>query len=235
MSTNQKTLPVLISMECYLIHGSQTERFLCRMSKASPMTSSAGPSIAGPSATSAEKSASSLGRMQGDTTPKLRSCLVCRSRKVRCDKQSPCSNCRRANIACVVPSKDRPPRWPRRLDRPATGEVMERLETLESLVRELRSQLERAKIDTGLSTGASSGISSVESVNHAQGNQHKTKSSVTNSENVQSRFGRLVRQGDSNSSYLGNGFWSRINDEVCLLPGLRRAWLMLVEDSGIEG
>lgn len=48
---------------------------------------------------------------------RLRSCLICRRRKVRCDKASPCSNCRRANVACVVPSDDRPPRWARRLDR----------------------------------------------------------------------------------------------------------------------
>ncbi len=34
---------------------------------------------------------------------------------MRCDKRSPCSNCRRADIACVFPSTNRPPRWARRL------------------------------------------------------------------------------------------------------------------------
>ncbi|KAJ1329919.1 RNA polymerase II-specific transcription factor-like protein [Microdochium nivale] len=43
---------------------------------------------------------------------KSRSCAVCRSRKVRCDKLSPCTNCRRAGIACVVPQPDRLPAGP---------------------------------------------------------------------------------------------------------------------------
>ncbi len=46
---------------------------------------------------------------------KLRSCVTCRQRKVRCDKLSPCSNCRRADIPCVLPSAERSPRWARRL------------------------------------------------------------------------------------------------------------------------
>ena len=46
---------------------------------------------------------------------KQRSCLTCRQRKVRCDKLSPCTNCRRADIPCVLPSTERPPRWARRL------------------------------------------------------------------------------------------------------------------------
>ena len=47
--------------------------------------------------------------------PKQRSCVTCRQRKVRCDKLSPCTNCRRADIPCVLPSTERPPRWARRL------------------------------------------------------------------------------------------------------------------------
>lgn len=38
---------------------------------------------------------------------------------MKCDKRSPCSNCLRGNIACVLPSIDRPPRWARRMERVA--------------------------------------------------------------------------------------------------------------------
>ncbi|CAK7267073.1 hypothetical protein SEPCBS119000_002352 [Sporothrix epigloea] len=48
-------------------------------------------------------------------TPKRRSCVTCRQRRVRCDKLSPCSNCCRADIPCLLPSTERPPRWARRL------------------------------------------------------------------------------------------------------------------------
>ena len=109
---------------------------------------------------------------------KPRSCVTCRTRKVRCDKGSPCSNCRRAGIACVLPSLDRPPRWARRLERitqaqarsqpqshaqvqqepdPAVDQVMERLRNLESLVQELSNQLEQAHAGANnANTGANS-------------------------------------------------------------------------------
>ena len=112
------------------------------------------------SASDAEKSARLDASGRNEATPRPRSCVVCRSRKVRCDKRAPCSNCRRANIACVFPSTDRPPRWARRLDRlnsalsnpqasqevrPIADGVMERLRTLECLVKDLSGQLEKAK------------------------------------------------------------------------------------------
>lgn len=102
-----------------------------------------GPGLGKASAAEAEKDANT-------TVQKPRSCVVCRRRKVRCDKTSPCSNCRRANIPCLVPSStaDRPPRWARRLeladnddDKPA----IERLAALEALVRDLKAQLAQHK------------------------------------------------------------------------------------------
>ena len=130
-----------------------------------------GPSVA--SAHSSEKATTT--DLVGSSSPrraaaaagaptKPRSCVTCRSRKVRCDKASPCSNCRRAGIACVFPSLDRPPRWARRLERitqaqaqaqaqfpqvqrdpdPNVDQVMDRLRNLEGLVKELSSQLEEA-------------------------------------------------------------------------------------------
>lgn len=157
------------------------------------------------------------------TSVKLRSCVVCRTRKVRCDKQSPCSNCRRANIACVLPSTDRPPRWARRLasktkasqeqdlNRPATSQVMERLRNLEDLVQELRGQLEQANAAaTSSSAGGSSGVGSPESSTHDRATDHES--------GVRSQFGRLVLQDANRSRYVSSGFWSRVNDEVCLPP-----------------
>ena len=151
------------------------------------LTSSTPPGDLGGSADSPEKSASasatatasvgSFSPRSGGATgaaaqAKPRSCVTCRTRKVRCDKTSPCSNCRRAGIACVFPSLDRPPRWARRLERIAgqaqmqsqsqhaqspaqthtqqdpdqgvVSQVMERLRNLEGLVKELSGQLDQA-------------------------------------------------------------------------------------------
>jgi hypothetical protein len=163
-------------------------------------------------------------------TPKLRSCVTCRSRKVRCDKLSPCSNCRRANIACVFPSADRPPRWARRLERtntaasnaketqgvdPNVGQVMERVRNLESLVKELSGQLEQANAAARSTAGGSSGVNSPGSSPHDRdADQQRDTSSTASTTGAQKQFGRMVIQDGSKSRYVSSGFWSRVNDEV---------------------
>lgn len=167
---------------------------------------------------------------------KLRSCVTCRTRKVRCDKGSPCSNCRRAKIPCVVPSLDKPPRWARRLERVANSakaeqdadnaragqganagvnQVMERLRSLESLVKELSSELEQAR--AAASAGASTAGHSPESSNQ-DADHHET--SAPDVSNVQEQFGRLVLGHSSRSRYVSSGFWSRVHDEVGRLVNL---------------
>lgn len=159
--------------------------------------------------------------------PKTRSCVVCRTRKVRCNKESPCSNCLRAGIPCVIPSADRPPRWARRLERvahnaaaeerlaqaarPPTAQVMERLRNLESLVKDLSSQLEQAHAAANSSAGNSPASS-----HDRDGDNQRTAAPIAATSSMQSRFGRLVLNDASRSRYVSSGFWSRVNDEVGL-------------------
>ncbi|KAJ5999024.1 hypothetical protein N7451_006834 [Penicillium sp. IBT 35674x] len=143
--------------------------------------------------------------------PNPRSCVICRSRKVRCDKLSPCSNCRRGNIACVYPSGDRPPRWARRLERPVTGEVMERLHHLEGLVKELTGQLEQAHA-AAKSSAASSNSPGSSTHDNEVGLQGIT--SLAGQGSVSNRFGRLALNDANRSRYVGSGFWSWVNDEI---------------------
>jgi hypothetical protein len=174
------------------------------------------------SGSDAEKNARIDASGRNATPIKLRSCVVCRSRKVRCDKRAPCSNCRRANIACVLPPTDRPPRWARHLDRlnnavsnlqasqepePVAEDVMDRLHNLESLVQELRIQLEQAKSAANSTGEGSSGVGSPE---------NSTQSNLSTA-NLQNKFGRLVLHDSNRSRYVSSGFWSRVNDEVCCL------------------
>lgn len=176
------------------------------------------------SASDAEKNARFDASGRNTTPLKLRSCVVCRSRKVRCDKRAPCSNCRRANISCVLPSTDRPPRWARHLNRlnsavsnlqasqepePVAEDVMERLHNLERLVQELRIQLEQAKSTANSAAGGSSGVGSPD--------DRQLNPSSLSTANVQNKFGRLVLQDSNRSRYVSSGFWSRVNDEVCRL------------------
>lgn len=184
-----------------------------------------GPS-ASASATSPEKSASSNVSPASQPPPpstataqrKLRSCVTCRTRKVRCDKTSPCSNCRRANIACVVPSLEKPPRWARRLDKattrgadgdedPAASQVFTRLRSLEGLVKELSGQLERVQAGPASSPPVAK--------QDVREEQLDFNAQPVNLSTAQKQFGRLVIGDAGQSRYVDSGFWSRINDEVC--------------------
>lgn len=189
---------------------------------------------ASPSEKNATSSASLSTPAPTPRPPKLRSCAVCRTRKVRCDKLSPCSNCRRANITCVFPSTDRQPKWARRLERvtnnaatsakispdadPGVGQVMERLRNLESLVQELSGQLEQANAATSSNAGGSSSANSPGSFTHGRDTDHQVDtSSATTATVAQKQFGRMVLQDASRSRYVSSGFWSRVYDEVCRL------------------
>ncbi|KAH7155663.1 fungal-specific transcription factor domain-containing protein [Dactylonectria estremocensis] len=101
----------------------------------------------------------------GSGTPVLnpRSCVTCRRRKVRCDKQMPCSNCRRAQIPCVFPAPGRAPRQPRPRDPNAPPknssqrevELVKRLRKLEGIVEELSGQIEVESAGKGPSSASS--------------------------------------------------------------------------------
>ncbi|KAL6412892.1 hypothetical protein AUP68_02384 [Ilyonectria robusta] len=73
-----------------------------------------------------------------------RSCLPCRPRKVRCNKEQPCSTCSRSFISCVYPIGRAPFRKPPSSPsthsgnlRPSEKELIERMRKLEDIVAKL--------------------------------------------------------------------------------------------------
>ncbi len=84
---------------------------------------------------------------------------------------------------------------------------MDRLRNLESLVKELRGQLEQAH-------SASASNSPGSSTETRDAEQQKDRSSASEARTLQTQFGRLVIQDASRSRYISSGFWSRVDDEV---------------------
>lgn len=73
------------------------------------------------------------------------SCVLCQQRKVRCDKQKPCSNCVKAGAECrVVPPL--PPR--RRKRRLQERDLLERLRKYEDLLRQHNIKFDALDHDT---------------------------------------------------------------------------------------
>ena len=65
--------------------------------------------------------------------PKTYSCVRCFERKVKCDKQHPCSACLRSNVDCIFRARAAPRRPPRQV---ADEAVLARLKYYEDLLRE---------------------------------------------------------------------------------------------------
>ncbi|KAK3341886.1 fungal-specific transcription factor domain-containing protein [Lasiosphaeria hispida] len=120
-----------------------------------------------------------------------RSCVTCRRRKVRCDKQMPCSNCRRAQIPCIFPAPGRAPRRPRPKDPNAPSkqpsserelELMKRLRKLEGIVEELSGQIEIEPTRHPSSAGNSPEAQAArESDDHAVGGRQSSAPSMAGS------------------------------------------------------
>ncbi|KAL4774560.1 hypothetical protein BDW60DRAFT_160403 [Aspergillus nidulans var. acristatus] len=89
---------------------------------------------------------------QDYTVLKPKSCLACRKRKVRCDRQLPCTNCSRWSVECIYPSPVR--KCPRVRTKPRTRTsndqaLHDRIHTLEAqisgLTQTVNAQAERIR------------------------------------------------------------------------------------------
>ncbi|KAI0505780.1 fungal-specific transcription factor domain-containing protein [Xylaria bambusicola] len=140
------------------------------------------------------------------------SCTCCRTRKLKCDKQSPCGNCERSGSECVFPARKRIQR-PRKTK---NAELLQRLKRLESIVGRVGladlDESESAHVD---GTDA-----------HAQVPEHQLHpttetDSRAHDENITCGIKGVRPPQDSTASrFLSGEFWSSLCDEV---GGLKQA------------
>lgn len=145
--------------------------------------------------------------------PHMRSCELCRQRKVKCDRRQPCSHCARSGQDCLYPAG--PGRAPKQSRRAENAQLMDKLSRLEHIIKRL----------------ASEDKSDAEPEKHVDHKQHSAKSesedrqisdrgpdetlqaSREDSPSLDVRFGRLVIN-DSKSYYVGNVLWANLANEV---------------------
>ncbi|KAH7313439.1 fungal-specific transcription factor domain-containing protein [Stachybotrys elegans] len=171
-----------------------------------------------------------------------RSCVTCRRRKVRCDKQMPCSNCRRAQIPCIFPAPGRAPRQPRPKDPNAPPkttsqremELVKRLKKLEGIVEELSGQIDVEAVGKAADSASGSpepsyasllpsvlrrkGSGPLEGTGASPKDTDSTSdhsSDTVKRRDAQQQIGRLVLNDHKGSTrYVSSGFWSKLNDEL---------------------
>ena len=165
-----------------------------------------------------------------------RSCVTCRRRKVKCDKQVPCTNCKKAQSQCVFPAPGRAPRRPRqgKVVTEREAELLKRLRRLEGVVEELSGQVEIEAVKhspgsdhshkDGDSTGGSNKSNTVRVVGMDEGTgTRKTwvarvfnmgdgpPKTAFGADQMNNAMGRLVLD-EGKSSYVANPFWASLTE-----------------------
>lgn len=120
------------------------------------------------------------------------SCLSCRRKKKKCDRISPCTNCRTLGVECLYV-----PRRPS-TRQPAFMAVSERIRHLEHVINHMKKHLDRALIPE-----------ETESSPHSD----STKD-VDEIDDLDTEFGRLA-MGNGRSRYMNSTYWASLDEEVC--------------------
>ncbi|RWA14308.1 hypothetical protein EKO27_g779 [Xylaria grammica] len=145
----------------------------------------------------------------------LRSCVLCRQRKVKCDRRQPCSNCIRAGANCVhPPGAGRAAKRPR----PAVdAKVLDRLSQLETTIRRLQQQAKGREADSRI---ASEFIPQHAPWADSQARERKSLLDEANQETETiPELGRLVIE-ESQSRYVSNVMWADLTESIEQLRGM---------------
>ncbi|KAF4812005.1 Bikaverin cluster transcription factor bik5 [Colletotrichum tropicale] len=161
---------------------------------------------------------SDLGSGASAQTTAARSCLLCRRRKVKCDKKKPCDGCSKAGVECVYPMG----RASRRQGTP-DPELTNRLKRLEDVVRRLGSFIGEEGIQQALQTAAPpSPHGPQQSVSASDNNPSATPPPVSMEQDryekpqkiaASPETGRLIRE-EGKSRYISGSFWASLGVEL---------------------
>ncbi|EXJ86279.1 hypothetical protein A1O1_06649 [Capronia coronata CBS 617.96] len=166
--------------------------------------------------TSAEDSATPAHPPAASSGPRLnpRSCVTCRRRKVRCNKQNPCANCVRAGIECVFPG---PGRAPRKSRKPPDTELLARLQRLEGVVHSLGAQVD----EHGVVSPTLAGPTDIRARfgDGESGESPSSDRSDTKRQSIEKHLGRLVINEDR-SRYVSSTFWTSMSEEIAEMRDL---------------
>jgi hypothetical protein len=161
----------------------------------------------------------------GHQEPRV-SCMTCKKRKVKCDKNFPCANCARRQIDCVYLTAGK-----RRTRGPGKHRAGERIEQMTNRVAQLEQalgKLQSKNIGEDQFCGPDNHreVSEPMSVEeHGSQGGRRTKSKTAGigdgeEDGINSSASRLLVKGGK-TQYIRNKFWATINNEVRVLPRSR--------------
>ncbi len=175
------------------------------------MPSSKRPITASSASFSPRESPSSLGKHAASSfCPAERSCLECHRRKIKCDRQLPCSYCTKTRVHCV---SAQPSRKSRRFPGPTDVDVLTRLRCLEDASAQVDAgtrdgDLDRSSFQGRMPPTADQGHRNTRSEISPVGED------VTRDHGDED--GKLVFE-KGKPRYVHNSFWAELDHEVCSL------------------
>ncbi|EWG47595.1 hypothetical protein FVEG_07661 [Fusarium verticillioides 7600] len=139
----------------------------------------------------------------------LRSCTYYRYRKVKCDRQQPCSNCLRVKLNCSYPAGRG--RAAKKSTRTLDTRLVDRLQRLENTIKELTSQVE-ATTDA-VPSGNNIDVDEIEPHHGVVGNSLSGGDGAAHDASTNQQLGRLMID-DSKSYYISNILWANLGNEI---------------------
>ncbi|KAF1817270.1 hypothetical protein P152DRAFT_407767, partial [Eremomyces bilateralis CBS 781.70] len=140
-----------------------------------------------------------------------KACIACRTRKVKCDKQSPCGNCAKTRLECIFPSPIRTCYRPKRTH---WTELMGFHQIVEDLTKALDAERSHSL------SGSRTGRSSLDESSRRESSQDvitpESEAWASESDRVryfETRVGRLLRS-EGRSRYLSTSFWDTANEDL---------------------
>lgn len=132
-----------------------------------------------------------------------RSCQLCRSRKIKCDRQQPsCSSCAKTAALCEYPGgRGRAPKRPRRA---VEDHVADRLSRLEALIRHLGQQSDASSLSAQKPQPGDS---------QARPPDAFPSDAPAMDASFDDRFSRLMIK-ETRSYFVSNVLWGNLADEV---------------------
>lgn len=162
---------------------------------------------------------SSIPTPEASVRPYRKACMHCHDRKVKCDKQSPCSNCQEFSLECTFPSPFRnSSRQPREKETEASKnpettllEMIEKLESADEYLGTLKNEVLRSRKRRKRQNSEESDLGDSQS----DGNEERDPGDrVTAIGNLERVVGKLAEE-EGRSRYLSGGFWVSLEESVC--------------------
>lgn len=159
---------------------------------------------------------------EASVRPYRKACIHCHDRKVKCDKQSPCSNCERFSLECTFPSPFRnSSRQPRQKEAEASKNpdtaLLQRIEKLEGAVQDLgtlKNEVLRSRKRRKRQSSEESDLGDSQSDSNEERDRGNRVADVGN---IERAVGKLVVE-EGKSRYLSGGFWGSLEENVCQQP-----------------